>query len=643
MIVTVFKNIWDKGQDNSPEFISVIEALRRIRDGNSREAIESIRTSTSKEEQNKAKMKLPCVCFSGTFPTRKDDSITQHSGLVILDWDEVDVKSTKEMLKQDEHTFSAWVSPRGNGVKALVKIPKEPLNHELYYGALVEKYPELDTTNSNLSRVCYESYDPDIYINENSKVWDRKIEKKVVQEAVPQIQSANDGYIKKCIENVWEKAMEMVRTSPDGHRHEELIKASKLLGGYSGYGISETEAVRVLSSITLARGSDKHYNHEKTISDGFSYGLAKPIFIDVPSKPHKVSVPELSKEEIESIPEHEKILSDQESEREWLNLVFNNKVPQGLSIASEEFDEHFRFKKKTMVGIFGIDNVGKTTFYIFLAVCYAKRHNLKFLLVCRENSAASIRQKIIELYLGKYIHQCNKEDVKKAKDFSYSNFNIIDENYDINIDNFVPVIRKLYEKERYDACFLDPYNAIQHEQTPNKNYKFLGDIRKLQNELDTSFHISMHISTEKARNYVYGDKDIIETFDGKIASVSGQLKIPRKNFVEGGQPIANKMDDIMIVHRIQKMEELRNYTLVSVDKVKEEQTGGMVTFEKPIMFKKQYGFISFVDKDGYNPLNIEPREEKPIPKPTLQQAFGEPEKDYDELVKNLYENPEIDF
>lgn len=640
MIVSIFKNIWDKGQDNEPLYLSVIDALERVRNGNSKTQIETIRNSESKELQNKAKMKLPCVCFSGKFPTRKDDSITDHSGFVILDWDDVEnIESKKKEISKDEYTFAVWLSPRGNGLKALVRIPKEPLNHELYYSALVEKYPELDTTNSNLSRVCYESYDPNIFINENSRVWDKKIDKKIVHEVAPKTYQANDNYIKKCVENVWEKAMEMVRTSPDGHRHEELVKASKLLGGYYNYGISESEAIRVLSSITLARGSDKHYNHEKTISDGFGYGVASPIFIDVPKKNHSVIVPTVTKSEI--VATKEKILSDQDSERDWLNLVFSNKVPQGLPIASDEFDEHFRFKKKTMVGIFGIDNVGKTTFYIFLAVCYAKRHNLKFLLICRENSAGSIRQKIIELYLGRYIHQCHADDVKKAKDFSYSNFNIVDEHYDINYENFVPVIKKLYDEQKYDACFLDPYNAIQYEQTPSKNYKFLGEIRKLQNELDTSFHISMHISTDKARNYVYSNKEFIETFEGNMTSVEGQLKIPRKNFVEGGQPIANKMDDIIIVHRIQKMEELRNYTLVSVDKVKEEQTGGMVTFEKPIMFKKQYGYISFLDRDGYNPLNIEPKkeekQEKELPKINPNMAF-------DDLVENMYnDDNEIEF
>lgn len=277
--------------------------------------------------------------------------------------------------------------------------------------------------------------------------------------------------------------------------------------------------------------------------------------------------------------------------------------------------------------VFGKNNLvtHNTSWYIFLACCYAKKYNLKFLLVCKENSSASMRQKIMELYLGKYIHQCSKEDIAKAKEFSYNHFDIVDNNIKINKDNIFDFLIHQYRNKHYFATFLDPYNAIQYDQSPKSNYQFLDDLRSFQNEFNTSFHISMHISTDKARNYVYGDKETITTFEGEIVAVRGQFKIPRKNFVEGGQPIANKLDDIMIVHRIQKMEELRNYTLISIDKVKEEQTGGMVSFENPIMFKKLYGYISFVDKNGINPLqNSEVRAtSNQFPGQTPFDAFGE--------------------
>lgn len=321
-------------------------------------------------------------------------------------------------------------------------------------------------------------------------------------------------------------------------------------------------------------------------------------------------------------------ISTYNDEMEWLDLVENNNIPQGYALGCEEFDKHYRLKRKTMLGIFGIDNVGKTTFYIFMMVCYAFKYDLKFMFVVRENESDSVRQKIMELYLGREIHKCDKQDIIKARKFAYSHFLIIKNSINVTHQNLISMLDYHYSKESYFATFLDPYNAIQYEQSPKSNYAFLDKLRKFQNKYDTSFHISMHISTDKARNYVYNDKDTLTTFEGLELSVRGQFKIPRKNFVEGGQPIANKLDDIIIVHRILKMEELRNYTLISVDKVKEDQTGGMTTFENPLMFKKSYGFISFTDREGVNPLNNNQiKKIKPLPNQTLKDAFGDEQTD----------------
>lgn len=188
----------------------------------------------------------------------------------------------------------------------------------------------------------------------------------------------------------------------------------------------------------------------------------------------------------------------------------------------------------------------------------------------------------------------------------------------------------VFEKKKYFAVFLDPYNAIQYEQTPKSNYTFLDELRKYQMKQNTSFHISMHISTDKARNNIYSPMDSLEIFDGQMIPLNGQMKIPRKNFVEGGQPIANKLDDIMIIHRVMKLEEIKNYTMISIEKVKVNRTGGMVTFEKPILLKKTEGFMTFTDRNGINPLidtTLPEYKEKPLPLPTALQAFGNIEKE----------------
>jgi hypothetical protein len=330
---------------------------------------------------------------------------------------------------------------------------------------------------------------------------------------------------------------------------------------------------------------------------------------------------------VEELPDE--IISQPIDEKKWLDMVFANKVPQGYELGSFDFDIYFRLKEQTLVGIFGMDNVGKTTFYLFLIVCYAKKHGLKFLILAKENQSASVRQSIIELYVGRFAHQANELERKQAIDFAYKHFDIIKLDVDINKDNFFTAMDKAYDKKHYFACFIDPYNAVQHEQTPKSNYEFLDALRKYQTKRNTSFHISMHISTEKARNYVYSAKDTLTNFSGVAVNVSGQNKVPRKNHVEGGQPIANKLDDIMCIHRIQKIDDLKNYTLVSIEKVKETRTGGTTTYEKPLMFCKEYGFISFVDESLKNPLKeTEIVEPKKLPLLNPSQAFDTGEIDF---------------
>ena len=69
---------------------------------------------TEVRKGNKEKKKeLPVVCFSGEFLSRKDEDLFNHSGLIVLDFDYVDVEATKTALATDDFIYSCWVSPSG--------------------------------------------------------------------------------------------------------------------------------------------------------------------------------------------------------------------------------------------------------------------------------------------------------------------------------------------------------------------------------------------------------------------------------------------------------------------------------------------------------------------------------------------------
>ena len=175
--VTIFQNIRDT---DTPFFRDVHLILERIKDGAgaTKGLVQKIRLEKRKPERNELKKQLPAICFSGTFNKRSDASILNHSGLICLDFDgyekQKELLQDKETISKNKYTFSVFISPSGNGLKVLVKIPADTENHTNYFNSLEKHFnsPYFDKTSKNISRVCYESYDPLIYVNENSSLWD---------------------------------------------------------------------------------------------------------------------------------------------------------------------------------------------------------------------------------------------------------------------------------------------------------------------------------------------------------------------------------------------------------------------------------------------------------------------------------------
>ncbi len=174
--VTIFQNIRDT---STPFFRGVEVILRRIKEGSSQELVEKIRGYKDKNKRNELKKKLPAICFSGQFNKRSDSSITEHSGLMCLDFDnfpsETSMKKKRKELEEDTYSFSVFTSPSGNGLKVLVKVPRDVDNHKRYFLSLQDHYncEYFDTTCKNISRVCYESYDPKVFVNLKSKQWSK--------------------------------------------------------------------------------------------------------------------------------------------------------------------------------------------------------------------------------------------------------------------------------------------------------------------------------------------------------------------------------------------------------------------------------------------------------------------------------------
>lgn len=173
MKVTFFSGITQTAPKYSKD---VSFFLDRIKDGASKDLVSEIRATTDKDKQNELKKKLPVVCFNGHFLNRSKKGLKKSSGLMVLDFDDdkgfESAKELKEKLSKDKHVFSAWISPR-LGVKALYRIIDVDNDEHLksVYEQVKEIYTEMDDSGKDISRACFESYDPEIFVNIDAEVF----------------------------------------------------------------------------------------------------------------------------------------------------------------------------------------------------------------------------------------------------------------------------------------------------------------------------------------------------------------------------------------------------------------------------------------------------------------------------------------
>lgn len=238
--ITIFKNIHSTSNPFHREIGMVFD---RIRAGSSKDKIEAIRKCKDKEERNRLKKDLPSICFSGMFKVRKKDSCLQHSGYICLDFDSFESKelmqTKRRQLENDDYTFALFTSPSGDGLKVVVKIPASIPDHENYFKTLQDYYncPHFDISTKDISRVCYESYDPKIYVNEQSKTWVKKneVETYSYSDKIPTLPLRATSQI---ISNL-QKWIDSNFPITEGNRNNNLFKFASAL---NDYGVAEHEA-----------------------------------------------------------------------------------------------------------------------------------------------------------------------------------------------------------------------------------------------------------------------------------------------------------------------------------------------------------------------------------------------------------------
>lgn len=182
-LVSLFKK-FVYHQDNK----SISSILLDIKSGIYEKEINKIRKQLSygnTDVANELKKKLLSFTPSGTFiEGRNKDKLEAYNQLIILDIDKINDEKLIEIQtisKQIPYTYAHFISPSGKGIKIIVATNSDASNHKLAYSQIATYYEKtlnvnIDSSGSDICRLCFISSDTDCFINDNYKEFELKKE-----------------------------------------------------------------------------------------------------------------------------------------------------------------------------------------------------------------------------------------------------------------------------------------------------------------------------------------------------------------------------------------------------------------------------------------------------------------------------------
>ena len=535
MTCTIYKNIFDK----VPNYISVDKALERIKSGKSIEKITEIRSQIDKERANKLKCNLPSVCFSGQFQERIDSKIIKHSGFIVLDFDGVeDLEKRKSEIIKNNFVYACWISPSGNGLKALIKI-SDGTKHREHFTALREVFPDCDKSGINESRVCYESADSGIYINTIATNFtkitktDTFVEKEKIYDEI----------------STFEKILVWLSNKGDafvsGERNTFIYK---LASACCRFGISQSDTVSLCKvRFSTNDNSFSSAECERTVKSAYRSNMAKfnsaefskDVLVDRVTRSEIKTEQDLDFYNLEIRPKD--VVYGEDVKNKALTILESG-YESVSSMGIDELDEYFKMKKAEITLLSGIGNYGKSTFMKYLLLLKCLIYGDKFAIFGPEdNPAEEFYHDFVEMYLGCDCTPFNynkpsKETYEDAYDFISKHFFYV---YPKEIAPTPEYIKErfleLIIKENVTGCIIDPFNQMTNDygKSGGRSDKYLESV------------LSDFSRFAQINNQYF----VIIAHPIKMQKVDGSYPCPDVFDIADGAMWNNKMDNIIIYHR----------------------------------------------------------------------------------------------
>lgn len=174
--------------------ISVSRVFNGIRSDVFKETVQNVRKykEGNIELSKQYKSTLPAVTFCGTFREKRNlDSCVCYNPLMVIDIDHVEdalMEVYAKYLEEDPYVAAFWKSPSGSGYKGLVhldydestdKLDKKD-KHKLAFRQLLTYLLAnygiaLDESGSDIPRLCYMSWDPQLEVKSEANAFEVKL------------------------------------------------------------------------------------------------------------------------------------------------------------------------------------------------------------------------------------------------------------------------------------------------------------------------------------------------------------------------------------------------------------------------------------------------------------------------------------
>lgn len=584
--VSIYRNMYDP----QVYLVPVEGIFERIRTGvkcfNTIDAIrKEVNGGGDELRIKKLKEQLPAIRFSGEFTSQEDKDCMLHSGLICLDFDKVaNLEERKTYFSLLPFVFACFDSPTGRGLKVVVRIPPEISNHRGYFIGLKKFFndPFFDKSSINISRICFESYDPNIYINYNA------VEFTTFSYDEPEKTPGKPGIpVKQVITDKDElrKVISVIRRAQKGQRHAEVIKAGRLMGGYIAANTIAEHDIPIVEDevrqLFQGEGPQEEATQLKALHFGISEGKLLPIY-----------------EIVDETPKDSSNSSTIYINDVWNEMLgeFNTGKKKGESTFFDALDPHFTFRKSEISLISGIGGSGKSTFLHQLLLIQAVKANKKSCFFSPESHPArDFYNEFIEPMVGKTSEKGKPGCMSYDEYYQAATF--LKDKIFYTYPKTAHTITEIENNFRYhieyhgaEFCVVDPYNQLSHNRPAHyREDEYLSDWLTARTRFAEQYNINYIIAAHPNSTL-------------RPEKTDSGMEYPIIHYIHmaGGMMWSNKTFNFGVVHRpFYKSSPWDQSVQFVIHKIKKQK---LVGIPGTVNFSYDRNTMRYYDDKGFNPL-----------------------------------------